>query len=177
MIDARKPGQVGKAWFEKYKGKFDGGWDAYRERVFARQRQLTTRNPAMLGWDSIPASQRPFQTRLMKIFAGMVEHVDVQAGKLIDELERQDIRDNTVVIYIFGDLPASRCRWDREGAACSAQLQGLDDFRPRQVLEVLRPVGQALVAVLDDDQALLVDAAEVRRADVQAVGFRCAINA
>ena len=110
------PHQVSKAWSEKYKGKFDAGWDAYRERVFARQKQLgwipadtqlTPRNPTMPAWDSIPAAQRPFQLRLMEIYAGFVEHVDVQAGKLIAELERQGIRDNTIVIYIFGDNGAS----------------------------------------------------------------------
>ena len=110
------PHQVGKAWSEKYKGKFNDGWDAYRERVFARQKQLgwipadtqlTPRNPTMPGWDSIPDEQRAFQTRLMEVFAGFVEHVDVQAGKVIAELERQGIRDNTIVIYIFGDNGAS----------------------------------------------------------------------
>ncbi len=107
---------MGKQWSNKYKGKFDTGWDAYRERVFARQKQLgwipantqlTPRNKTMPAWDSIPEVQRPFQLRLMEIYAGFVEHVDVQAGKLIDELERQGVRDNTIVIYIFGDNGAS----------------------------------------------------------------------
>jgi len=110
------PHQVGKAWSNKYKRKFDTGWDAYRERVFARQKQLgwipantqlTPRNKTMPSWDSIAQAQRPFQLRLMEIYAGFVEHVDVQAGKLIDELERQGVRDNTIVIYIFGDNGAS----------------------------------------------------------------------
>ena len=52
----------------------------------------------MASWDSIPEAQRPFQRRLMEIYAGFVEHVDVQAGKLIDELDRLGIRDNTIVI-------------------------------------------------------------------------------
>ena len=110
------PHQVSKEWSNKYKGKFDTGWDAYRERVFAHQKQLgwipantqlTPRNKTMPSWDSIPEAQRPFQLRLMEIYAGFVEHVDVQAGKLIDELERQGVRDNTIVIYIFGDNGAS----------------------------------------------------------------------
>jgi len=110
------PHQIFKEWSDKYKGKFDDGWDAYRERVFARQKQLgwipadttlTPRADNMPSWDSIPEAQRPFQRRLMEVFAGFVEHVDVQAGRLIDELERQGIRDNTIVIYIFGDNGAS----------------------------------------------------------------------
>ena len=110
------PHQIFKEWADKYKGKFDDGWDAYRERVFARQKQLgwipadtqlTAREPSMPSWDSIPEAQRPFQRRLMEIFAGFVEHADVQVGKLVDELEREGIRDNTIVIYIFGDNGAS----------------------------------------------------------------------
>lgn len=110
------PHQIFKEWADKYKGKFDNGWDEYRERVFARQKQfgwipadtkLTSRAASMPSWDSIPAAQRPFQRRLMEIFAGFVEHVDVQAGRMVDELERLGIRDNTIVIYIFGDNGAS----------------------------------------------------------------------
>ena len=110
------PHQIFKEWADKYKGKFDDGWDAYRERVFARQKQLgwipadtklTPRAGSMPGWDSIPEVQRPFQRRLMEIFAGFVEHVDVQAGRVVDELDRLGIRDNTIVIYIFGDNGAS----------------------------------------------------------------------
>lgn len=113
---AHGPHQVSKEWSDRYKGKFDTGWDAYRERVFARQKQLgwipantqlTPRNKTMPSWDSIPEAQRPFQLRLMEIYAGFVEHVDVQAGKVIAELERQGVRDNTIVIYIFGDNGAS----------------------------------------------------------------------
>jgi len=110
------PHQIFKDWADKYKGKFDSGWDAYRERVFARQKQLgwipadtklTPRAANMPSWDSIPAAQRPFQSRLMEIYAGFVEHVDVQAGRVIDELTRLGIRDNTIVIYIVGDNGAS----------------------------------------------------------------------
>jgi arylsulfatase A-like enzyme len=110
------PHQIFKEWADKYKGKFDDGWDAYRERVFARQKamgwipadtKLTPRAASMASWGSIPAAERPFQRRLMEIFAGFVEHADVQAGRLIDELERLGIRDNTIVIYIFGDNGAS----------------------------------------------------------------------
>ncbi len=110
------PHQIFKEWADKYKGKFDSGWDAYRERVFARQKQLgwipadtklTPRADNMASWDSIPEAQRPFQRRLMEIYAGFVEHVDVQAGRVIDELDRLGIRDNTIVIYIFGDNGAS----------------------------------------------------------------------
>jgi arylsulfatase len=113
---AHGPHHIFKEWAEKYKGKFDGGWDALREQTFKRQKELgwipadaklTPRAESMAAWDSIPESQRPFQLRLMEIFAGFVEHADAQAGKVIDELDRLGIRDNTIVIYIFGDNGSS----------------------------------------------------------------------
>ena len=61
----------------------------------------------MAAWDNIPEAQLPFQRRLMEVFAGFVEHVDVQAGRVIDELDRLGIRDNTIVFYIFGDNGSS----------------------------------------------------------------------
>ena len=113
---AHGPHHVFKEYADKYKGKFDGGWDALREATFKRQKelgwipadtQLTPRAETMAAWGSIPESERAFQLRLMEVFAGFVEHVDVQAGKVIDELDREGIRDNTLVFYIFGDNGSS----------------------------------------------------------------------
>ncbi|SDX32316.1 arylsulfatase [Thiocapsa roseopersicina] len=110
------PHHVAKEWADKYKGQFDACWDQLREQTFERQKalgwipadtKLTPRAESMPGWDSIPEAERPFQLRLTEVFAGFVEHVDVQAGKVIDELERLGIRDNTLVIYIFGDNGSS----------------------------------------------------------------------
>ena len=113
---AHGPHHIFKEWADKYRGQFDDGWDALRERTFKRQKALgwipanttlTPRAASMPGWDSIPESERAFQRRLMEVFAGFVEHVDVQAGKVIDELDRLGIRDNTLVIYVFGDNGSS----------------------------------------------------------------------
>ena len=113
---AHGPHHVFKEWADKYKGKFDDGWDAYRERVFKRQKdigwippdtKLTPRADTMASWDSIPESQRPFQIRLMEVFAGFVEHVDAQVGRLVDGLEEMGIRDNTIIFYVFGDNGSS----------------------------------------------------------------------
>jgi arylsulfatase A-like enzyme len=110
------PHHIFKEWANKYQGKFDDGWDAYRQRVYQRQismgwipqdAQLTSRDATLAGWDDIPEAERPFQRRLMEVFAGFVEHVDVQAGKLIDELDRLGLRDNTLVFYVFGDNGSS----------------------------------------------------------------------
>jgi arylsulfatase A-like enzyme len=110
------PHQITKEWADKYKGKFDDGWDKYRERVFARQKamgyvpqsaQLTSRPETMASWDSIPESERPFQRRLMELFAGFTEHVDVQVGRIVDEVDRLGYGDNTLIFYIWGDNGSS----------------------------------------------------------------------
>jgi len=110
------PHQVAKEWADKYKGNFDQGWEALRKEVFKRQKEmgiipanaeLTDINPTMQKWNDIPKDQREFQTRLMEVFAGFLEHTDAQYGRIIDELENLGIRDNTLVIYINGDNGSS----------------------------------------------------------------------
>ena len=110
------PHQIMKEWADKYKGKFDDGWDAYRERAFKRAKekgwipqdaQLTPRPETMAAWASIPENEKPFQRRLMEIFAGFTEHADYNAGRVIDEIERQGKLDNTLIFYIWGDNGSS----------------------------------------------------------------------
>jgi len=110
------PHHIFPEWADKYKGKFDAGWDAYREHVHKRQLELgiippgtrlTPRDATMASWDSIPQEQRAFQTRLMELFAGFVEHTDAQVGRLVDGLEARGLRDNTLIFYIFGDNGSS----------------------------------------------------------------------
>lgn len=110
------PHHIFPAWADKYKGKFDAGWDAYREQVHKRQLEmgvippgtkLTPRDPSMASWDSIPKEQRAFQARGMELFAGYVEHTDAQVGRLIDGLDKRGLRENTLVFYIFGDNGSS----------------------------------------------------------------------
>ena len=110
------PHQVMKEWADKYKGKFDDGWDKYRERTFARAKamgwipqnaQLTPRPASMASWESIPEAEKPFQRRLMEIFAGFTEHADYNAGRVIDEIEKQGKLDNTLIFYIWGDNGSS----------------------------------------------------------------------
>lgn len=110
------PHHVFKEWADKYKGKFDSGWDAYRERVFARQKEMgwipadTRLNPRPAGlpaWDSLSPEEKKFLARLMEVYAGFLEHTDTQAGKVVDELERLGLRDNTIIFYVFSDNGAS----------------------------------------------------------------------
>jgi arylsulfatase A-like enzyme len=113
---AHGPHHIFSEWADNYKGKFDDGWDKYRERVFQRQKELgwipadsklTERPGTLASWDSIPESERPFQRRLMELFAGFVEHTDAQVGKLVDGLDQLGVRDNTIILYVWGDNGSS----------------------------------------------------------------------
>jgi arylsulfatase A-like enzyme len=110
------PHQVPKEWADKYKGKFDDGWDKYRERAFNRAKamgwipqnaKLTPRPANLASWDSIPEDEKPFQRRLMEVFAGFTEHVDTQVGRIVDEIDRLGYGRNTLIFYIWGDNGAS----------------------------------------------------------------------
>ena len=101
---------------DRYAGKFDDGWDNYRQRVFDRAKQtgwipenckLTERDPRMAAWDDIPEDEKPFQRRLMEVAAGFAEHCDVQVGRIVDELDRLGYGDNTLFLYIWGDNGSS----------------------------------------------------------------------
>jgi arylsulfatase A-like enzyme len=106
------PHHIFKEWADKYDGKFDEGWEVLRSMTIKKQKELgwipqdAVLNPlaeSMEKWDDIPESQREFQTRLMEIFAGYLEHTDVQYGKIVDELEHEGLLDNTLIIYIHSD--------------------------------------------------------------------------
>ena len=113
---AHGPHHIWPEWAAKYKGKFDDGWDSYRQRVYQRQLDmgvippgtvLTPRDETMAAWDDIPEDQRAFQRRGMELFAGFVEHTDVQVGRLVQGLEDRGLRDNTIIFYIWGDNGSS----------------------------------------------------------------------
>lgn len=110
------PHHVAKEWADNYKGKFDDGWDAYRERVFARAKacgwipadaELTARPETLQSWESVPEDEKPFQRRLMEVAAGFTEHVDHQVGRLLDQVDELGYGDNTLVFYIWGDNGSS----------------------------------------------------------------------
>jgi arylsulfatase A-like enzyme len=103
------PHQVPKEWADKYKGKFDDGWDAYREKVFARQKELgivaddavlSRHDPDVQQWDELSADERRLYARMMEVFAGFFEHTDHQIGRLLDFLEVTGQLDNTLIMVI-----------------------------------------------------------------------------
>jgi arylsulfatase len=113
---AHAPHHVAKEWIDKYRGKFDQGWDKLREETFARQKALgvipagaeLTKRPAEIpAWDSMPAALKPILTRQMEVFAGFLEHTDHQVGRLLDTLKDLEILDDTLIYYVIGDNGAS----------------------------------------------------------------------
>ena len=89
------PHHVPKEWADKYKDRFDDGWDAYRERVFARQKELgvippntvlSRHDPDVQDWGGLSADERRLFARMMEVFAGFLEHTDHHIGRLIDYL-------------------------------------------------------------------------------------------
>jgi len=145
---AHGPHHIFKEWADKYRGRFDDGWDALRERTFKRQKELgwipadtrlTPRAETMAAWDSIPESERPFQRRLMEVYAGFTEHVDAQAGRVVDELDRLGIRDNTIVIYIWGDNGSSA--EGQNGSISELLAQNQIPNTIQQHLEALNRIG------------------------------------
>ncbi|WP_231756714.1 sulfatase-like hydrolase/transferase [Lignipirellula cremea] len=145
---AHGPHHVFPEWAKKYQGKFDQGWDKLRKEVFARQKQLgwipadaklTERAETMEAWDDIPDSQREFQLRLMELFAGFVEHTDAQVGKLVDYLEQTGQRENTMIIYIWGDNGSSA--EGQKGSISELLAQNQIPNTIEQQLEALKGLG------------------------------------
>jgi arylsulfatase A-like enzyme len=113
---AHAPHHVPAEWADKYKGRFDAGWDALREEIFARQKQLgvippeaelTPRHDQIPAWEDMSDELKPVLRRQMEVYAGFLEFADHHVGRLVDALEDLEVLDNTLVYYIIGDNGAS----------------------------------------------------------------------
>ena len=142
------PHHIMKEWADRYAGKFDDGWDAYRERVFERAKEkgwipqdceLTARDERMKSWDDIPEDERPFQRRLMEVAAGFAEHCDVQVGRIVDELDRLGYGDNTLFLYIWGDNGSSA--EGQDGTIAELLAQNGIPTTPRMHIDALEQLG------------------------------------
>ncbi len=110
------PHQVPKEWSDKYKGKFDDGWDALREKTLKQQKklgvvpkdaELTKRHDEIPSWDEMPDDLKPVLARQMEIYAGFLEQTDHEVGRLIDAIADLDFIGDTLIYYILGDNGAS----------------------------------------------------------------------
>jgi arylsulfatase A-like enzyme len=113
-------------WIEKFKGKFDGGWDVYREETLIRQKrlgvvpkdtQLTERSKGLPAWSSLNADQKRLYARMMEVFAGYGAHCDHELGRIVDAAKALPGSDNTMIVYIAGDNGSS-AEGGLEGSLC-----------------------------------------------------------
>ncbi len=110
------PHHVAPEWVEKYRGKFDKGWDAVREETLANMKkkglvpentQLTERPDGVRAWEELNDTEKQVYAKLMEVYAGFAEHTDAQVQRIIESLEDIGEFDNTLFIYIAGDNGAS----------------------------------------------------------------------
>lgn len=145
---AHSPHHAPREWIDRYRGKFDHGWDKQRELTFNRQKelgiipsdaQLTPRPVEIPAWDDTSADEKTLGTRLMEAFAGAVSHCDHQIGRVVDELVALGIDDDTMVIFIAGDngpsaegtLPGQVNKWPIVNGmppTLKEQLERIDDI-------------------------------------------------
>lgn len=118
------PHHVPAAWADKYKGKFDQGWDKIREETLARQikqgivpagTKLAPKPADIKDWDTLSADEKKLFTRQMEVYAGFAEQTDYEVGRLLSTIEKLGVMDNTVVIFIAGD----------NGASAEGQMNGV----------------------------------------------------
>ncbi|MFN8766575.1 MAG: arylsulfatase [Pirellulaceae bacterium] len=110
------PHHAPKAWIEKYKGKFDMGWDKLREQTLARQielgvvpkgTKLAAKPEAIKDWDDLSDDEKRLFARQMEVFAGFASHTDHEVGRLVQGIADLGELDNTLIIYIVGDNGSS----------------------------------------------------------------------
>jgi arylsulfatase A-like enzyme len=110
------PHHVAKEWSDKYKGKFDQGWDKLREETFQRQKKLgvvpedaklTPRDELMPAWDSLNENSKRLFAHQMEVYAGYSENADHHVGRLLDAIDEMGELEDTLVIWIWGDNGAS----------------------------------------------------------------------
>ena len=103
------PHHVRKEWSDKYKGQFDDGWEVYREKVFARQKELgvvpadaelSRHDPDVPKWDSLSQEEKTLYARMMEVYAGFLTHTDHHIGRLLDFLKNLGAFDNTLIMVI-----------------------------------------------------------------------------
>jgi arylsulfatase A-like enzyme len=106
---AHAPHHAPREWIERYRGRFDMGWDAYRESVFERQKEmgliardarLPAHDPDVPVWESLPAGEKGLYARMMEVYAGFLSHADHHFGRVLDTLERIGELDNTLIMVI-----------------------------------------------------------------------------
>jgi len=103
------PHQAPDAWIERFRGRYDAGWEAFRDAAFARQQEmgivragvpLPERPRWIPAWNELPADERTLYARMMEVYAGFLAHTDHQIGRVMDFLRDRDLLDDTLVLLI-----------------------------------------------------------------------------
>lgn len=145
---AHAPHHVPKEWADRYAGQFDAGWDAYREQVFARQKELgivpadaelSRHDPDVPEWASLPEPDRRLFSRMMEVFAGFLSHCDHHLGRLLDFLREYGYLDNTLVMVV-SDNGAS-AEGGPTGTTNEAQFFNNAQESPEDSLAVIDEIG------------------------------------
>lgn len=111
------PHQVYKEWIEQYKGKFDIGWDKYRETVFKRQQsggllpagtKLPSRQPGVKAWDALSKDEQKMFAHFMEVYAAYLSYTDYEIGRIVNYLKDIGQLDNTLIFLMIGDNGASK---------------------------------------------------------------------
>lgn len=140
------PLQAPSQWIDRFKGKFDMGWDEYRNLVFERQKRLgvvpketvLTPRPAELpAWDTLSPAQKKVAARLMEVFAGYMAQTDYEIGRVIGTLQKSGQLDNTLTFFIAGD----------NGASLEGNLTGTDNIMEQ--INGLQPTAEEILPHLD----------------------------
>jgi arylsulfatase A-like enzyme len=145
------PHQAPASWIEGYAGRFDDGWDAWRQRTWARQLELgilppgtalSPRPPWVPAWDSLDDRQQAVAARFMECFAGFLSHTDYQLGRVIDFLRHAGELDDTLVVVV-SDNGAS-AEGGAEGSINDVRLSNLDPASNDEMFERLGEIGGPL---------------------------------
>ncbi len=135
-------------WIERYRGRFDGGWDQWREETFARQRamglipaetELSVRPPWVPAWDDLADGQRKVAARFMECFAAFLSYTDDQIGRLLAFLEQTGELDNTLIILV-SDNGAS-AEGGEHGSINDLRLTNLDPAQPDELEARIDEIG------------------------------------
>ncbi len=132
------PLQVPTEYIEKYKGKFDDGWDAYRRKVFERQKEmgivpenavLTENDRFVEDWDACSETEKHILAKYMEVYAGFLTHTDAQIGRVIDYLKKIGQYDNTLVVFLTDN-----------GASAEGSPKGTDNTLHHYFTEEFSPL-------------------------------------
>jgi arylsulfatase A-like enzyme len=145
------PHQAPRPWIDRYRGQFDDGWDAWRQRTYDRQLAsavippgtgLSPRPPWVPAWDDIGETERLVASRFMECFAGFLSYTDEQIGRLIGFLEDTGQRENTVIMLV-SDNGAS-AEGGPEGSINDIRLSNFDPASTAEMYEHLDDIGGPL---------------------------------